>query len=268
MRNNNIVTMDDWKLVQSLEKYLASGNIEFLRKECCVWILQKAKRMGAGEDDSAEVVLKFLENISRYLAIFAKGNYPEFPPFLSSVTRHLVFNQRKLGKNKPGDFYLSLWNEGRSAANNKRDILVHYSDEIEKGIMSLPGQERVILKLKSSMNLDPSDTREIRRMLKNSAVSLAEFLQDYRNRFDRRLVMKDAFLTRMNHYNKKIMIHGNSAYKQSKIRLLKRLEGLDQLYSFRELGDVFGINPRIIGMLYQNAIRSLEKKLSRLKEEY
>lgn len=251
--------LEDVRLERAFADYIVSGAIDPLNNECCIWLMEIASRMGADEDDCSEIVLKFLENPIKYYDIFIKGKYPNFPSFMSSVARNMALNERKLRRNQLPVEYLSLWGEGIGARKRRDDFLVHLSDFIQKKIVSLPDEQRLILKLRNSIELNIKDSDDLKKVCQKASIPFQSFLADYAGRKNRKEDMHNELINRMNHYNKKILVRRDDSYKESKKMLFYRIERLNHLYSFNELGKLFGVQPRQASVIYNRTLRAMER---------
>ena len=255
-------TVTDKQLSISYANYLQTGDRTGLRNDAAMWMHKMTRRMNAGDDECSAAVLRFLENFEKYLDLFSKGQYPYFPSFMNTVTRNLVLNEKKMARKRISEAYLSLWSDKNRRLNPEKEPIGHITPGVLQEIMSLQSNERLIVKLRHSLDLGYEDSLYIRDYCRDKGLCYAEFMQRYREKKQRKEELKNSLLVRMNNYNKKIVLWQKPGYKQQKKNLFERIDRLNNLYSFNELGSFMGIAPRQVSCIYHKAIRGIEKKLS------
>ena len=254
---------DDMNLVSGVNSYFRTGDMAPAVEACCVWLWKASRdRFNMAEDECSDLVEVFLKNPGYPLDYFRKNGFPHFPSFFYSYLRNLICNHRRLKKKEYSEKYLALWDEGEG---DKRELLNKLWSRLEEGVSGLSDRDRILLKLRMNLSLEKNDWQKIREYTGHDRAKLDEFIVTYNRKQEKLSKEKEELLVRMNHYNRKILEHGIPKYSDSKKRLLKRLDNLNYVFTYRELGELTSQDPCDVANTCKKAVRRIRESIDEKK---
>ena len=250
---------DEIKLVNSVSEYLASGVKENAVEACCIWLWKAGRdRFNLSDDECSELVITYLKDPEYPIKYFKENNYPHFPSFFYSYTRNMVSNLRRLKRREYSDRYISLWDEEES---KKKELLNELKGDMEEGLSGLKEQERILLKLRMNLRLEKNDWVKIKEYMGDNPEKIENFTVIYKARQEKIQKEKENLLVRMNHYNRKIFEHGVPTFSDSKKKLFKRLNNLNRIFTYKELGDLVCLQAAEVATVCKKAVNSIRESI-------